>query len=208
MTKNEKVIQRFFEIIPGLLTWIVILSPVWLGLVYPRAMVYFLTFLTLYWSYLAVLNTLVLAVGYPKYKKEMSQDWYQNCKEIDVAKLPDKDEITTSLEKIKHFILIPCVNEPYQVLKDSFDSFSNQTYPTKSVTLVYTLEEKPSKKTKDDLRKIILQHQDKFDQILFFVHPAGIPGEAKGVGGANRTWGASRAVDFLKSQGKIVRNYI
>lgn len=206
--RKDRIIQRLFEIIPGLLTWSVILSPVWLGLIYPRIMVYVLTFLTLYWSYLAVMNTLGLSIGYPKYKREMEKDWFKLCKNLDFSGLPDKETMPKSLQDVKHFILIPCVNEPYEVLHDSFQSLLNQTYPAKSYTLVYTLEEKFAKQTKNNILKFIELHKDKFDKVLIYIHPAGIPGEAKGVGGANRTWGASRAVDYLRSQGENLRNYI
>lgn len=208
LEKHDKLIQRIFEILPGLLTWIVILSPIWLGIIYPRAVVYFLTFLTLYWSYLAVMNTVGLVIGYPKYKKEMEEDWLKRCRELDFNQLPDHETLPKTLEDLKHFILIPCVNEPYEVLRESFEALLNQTYPTKSFTLIYTIEEKYAKQTKENIKKIALPHKDKFDEVLIYVHPAGIPGEAKGVGGANRTWGAGHAVSYLESRGKNIRNYI
>ncbi len=208
LEKHDKLVQRVGEIIPGLLTWATILSPVWLGIIYPKAMVYILTFITLYWSYLAVMNTIGLAVGYPRYKKEMAEDWYQRCLKLDYKNLPDKETLPATLKDLKHFILIPCVNEPYEVIRESFDALLNQTYPTKRFALVYTIEEKPSKKTKELIKKTVLSHKDKFDDVLIYIHPAGIPGEAKGVGGANRTWGASRAVRYLEEKGKDPRNYI
>ena len=208
LEKHDRLIQRLGEIIPGLLTWTVILSPVWLGIIYPQAMVYILTFITLYWSYLAVMNTVGLVIGYPRHKREMAEDWYNRCLELDFNDLPDKKTLPPSLEKTKHFILIPCVNEPYEVIKESFDALLNQTYNTKSFTLVYTIEEKPSKETKETIKKVVMPHKDKFDNVLIYVHPAGMPGEAKGVGGANRTWGSGHAVRHLESIEENPRNYI
>ncbi|NMB70312.1 hypothetical protein GYA27_03875 [candidate division WWE3 bacterium] len=40
------------------------------------------------------------------------------------------------------------------------------------------------------------------------MHPAGIPGEAKGAAAANRTWGAKNAVKALTESGENIRNYI
>ncbi len=208
LEKNDKFVQRLGEIIPGVLTWIVILSPVWLGLLYPQAMVYVLTFLTLYWSYLAIMNTFGLAIGYPRYRKEMAEDWYKKCTELDFKSLPDKETLPANLSELKHFILIPCVNEPYGVLNDSFSALLDQTYPTSSFTLVYTIEEKYAKETKNVIKKIVLPHKEKFDNVLIYIHPKGIPGEAKGVGGANRTWGASRAVKYLQKAGYDIKNFI
>ena len=204
----QSPLWRFFEVVLGVLTWLVVLSPVWLGLIYPQAMVYFLTLLTLYWSYLAIMNTVGLMVGYPKYKKEISIDWYEECKKLNFAELPERSTLPATLEDVKHFILIPCVSEHYKILEDTFNSFLEQSYPTKSFTLVYTLEEKHAEKVKADIEKITAPHKEKFDDILIYIHPAGIPGEAIGIGGANRTWGAKHAVEELKKAGENLRNYI
>ena len=123
----QSTLWRFFEVVLGVLTWLVVLSPVWLGLIYPQAMVYFLTLLTLYWSYLAIMNTVGLMVGYPKYKKEISIDWYEECKKLNFAELPERPTLPTTLEDVKHFILIPCVSEHYKILEDAFNSFLEQS---------------------------------------------------------------------------------
>lgn len=208
LEKHDKLVQRFGEMFPGVLTWLFIFSPVWLGLLWPRAMVFILTLITLYWSYMAITNSLGLMIGYPRYKKEMEEDWMARVEELDFEKLPEPETLPPSKDELKHFILIPCVNEPHVVLKEAFQSILNQTYPTKSITLAYTVEEKFAKETKKKIKDIVLPHKDKFDQILIFIHPKGIPGEARGVGGANRSWGASKAVKFLQDHGRDIRDYL
>ncbi|MFC1622098.1 hypothetical protein ACFL13_01800 [Patescibacteria group bacterium] len=208
LEKHDKKITRIFEILPGLLTWLTILSPIWLGFLYPRAVVYILTFLTMYWCYMAFMNTLGLVVGYPKHKKEMATDWWVKCQELNFDELLEKDTLPPSLSEVKHFILVPCVEEPYGVLKDNFDSILKQTFPTESITLVYALEERGASQTRKNLDKIVGPYKDKFYDIKFFVHPAGIPGEAIGVGGANRTWAAKHAVVEMKEVGVNLRNFI
>lgn len=206
--KHDKKITRIFEILPGLLTWSVILSPIWLGYIYPRAVVYFLTFLTLYWSYLAIMNTVGLVCGYPKYKKEMDTDWLAECNKLDFNNLHDIPTLPRSLENTKHFILIPCVDEQYKILEESFNSLLNQTYPTERICLVYALEERGTPQTIKDIEKITSPYKNRFESISYYVHPSGIAGEAIGVGGANRTWAAKRAVKDMKDRGVDVRDYI
>jgi hypothetical protein len=58
------------------------------------------------------------------------------------------------------------------------------------------------------VKGILGENINKFDEVLFYVHPSGIPGEAVGVAGANRTWGATHAVAHLKETGRDVREYI
>ena len=42
--KNDALVQRILEIIPGLLTWALILSPAWVGIFFPEGIVFLVTF--------------------------------------------------------------------------------------------------------------------------------------------------------------------
>jgi hypothetical protein len=127
---------------------------------------------------------------------------------LDFDSLPDRATLPPSKEELRHFILIPAVNEPYNVLKDSIQGLLEQTYPLNNIILVYTMEEKYSEEVKNRIIQILGDDIKRFEEVLFFTHPAGIVGEAVGVAGANRTWGAKGAVQHLISEGKNVRNYV
>lgn len=206
--KYDKQVNRFLEILPGFLTWAFLLSPVWLGLLYPAVIVYLLTFLSVYWVYLCTKHTIGVVRGYFLFKKEGAVNWFEECKKLDFNSLPDKNTLPASLSSVKHFILVPVVNEPNEVLKDSLNSILNQTYPTKSITLVYTIEKKYYEEVSKRINKLLEGERDKLDLVLMYAHPAGILGEAIGVGGANRTWGARHAVDDLRKMGRNIRDYI
>ena len=120
--KHDKLVGRLLEINLGILTWGLLLSPVWLGILFPEAVVYVLTFLTVYWSYIACVHTYGLFSGYRRYKEEMAEDWYLNCRKLDFSTLPDKKTLPARLEDVRHIIIIPVVNEPEAVLRDSINS--------------------------------------------------------------------------------------
>jgi hypothetical protein len=206
--KHENIVYRILEIIPGVVTWAFILSPIWLGLIYPNAIIYLLTFLSVYWAYLAIKSNVGVAIGYKKHKDEMGVNWWAECKKLDFAKLPDKNTLPDKLEDLKHFVLVPAVNEPYEVLFQAFNSILSQTYPLDKITLVYTVEQRCAEKTVRLIKEITEPHKNKFESIQVYVHPAGIPGEAIGAGAANRTWGAKKAVKSLGKQGAQIKNYI
>ncbi len=206
--KHDSKIHRLLEMVPGFLTWSVLLSPIWLGILFPEIIVYILIFLTVYWLYMAVRHVFGMLKGYNIYKEEVSQDWYKKCQELNLAELPDQDQIPAELSDLKHFILIPAVNEPYEVLKPAFESYYNQTFPKEQMVLVYTIEEKYSEQTIETLKEIFDGREKEFSDILIYVHPAGIPGEAIGAGAANRTWGAKHAVEELREKGENLRNFV
>jgi len=206
--KHDKKIHRFLEMVPGLLTWSVLLSPIWLGIVFPELLVYMIIALTVFWAYMATRHSFGMVRGYNLYKEEMSVDWLAKCQELHFPVLPEPQTIPSRLEDVRHFILIPAVNEPHEVLKPAFDSFYDQTFPKNQIVLVYTIEEKYSKQTIETLHKLFDGRNREFADVLIYVHPAGIPGEAIGAGAANRTWGAKHAVANLQASGKNLRNYI
>ncbi|MBU1132709.1 glycosyltransferase family 2 protein, partial [Patescibacteria group bacterium] len=208
LQQEDKKLHRFLEISLGTLTWLLLLSPVWLGLLYPHAIVYLLTFLTVYWAYMALKHTFGLIRGYRKFKEESVVDWYEECEKLDFNILPDKPTLPPTLEDIRHILVIPAVNEPERVLRDSIDSIFNQSFPKDQITLVFTIEEKYAKKTTEEIKNVIGVRSESFHDLMFFVHPAGIVGEAIGDGGANRAWGANHAVEELKRKGENIRNYI
>ncbi len=206
--KNDYLVTRILEIIPGLSTWIFILSPVWLGFLYPKGVVYITTFVTIYWFYLAFRGTIGGIFGYRRFKRENSIDWNEKCEKLDFSTLPDKESLPPSLDEMKHFVLVPMVNEPDDVLEPMMDALLNQSYPSEKILAVFTVEEKYSEDVKIRLNKLLETRKHKFEDVMIFVHPAGIEGEAIGAGAANRTWGARNAVIEMEKRGMNIRNYL
>jgi cellulose synthase/poly-beta-1,6-N-acetylglucosamine synthase-like glycosyltransferase len=206
--KHEKKVVRILEMVPGLLTWTVILSPIWLSLIYPPAIIFLLLFLTIYWSYLAVFGTIGGFVGYKKYKREMGTDWMNELKELNFKELPDKKTLPKTLKNVQHIILIPAVNEPKEVIGPAIDSIFKQTFPKNQITLVYTLEEKYAEEEAKMIREMVKKKKGKLRNFQIYVHPAGIEGEAIGAAAGNRTWGGKHSVQHLKDTGENIRNYI
>ena len=129
--KNEQKLTRFFEVILGFSTWFLLTAPIWLGLIFPPAIVYVLAFFTIYWFYLSLKHSIGLFLAYKRYRQELKVDWINECKNLDFKKLPDKKTLPPSLDKVMHFILIPVVNEPLDVIQASISAIANQTFSSK-----------------------------------------------------------------------------
>lgn len=209
-TRGDAILQRVLEIIPGILTWGLLLSPAWLGILYPELVIYILTFLSVYWAYMAAKHFRGLYIGYKKHRKELNVDWWEEClklsKNWDI--LPHPETRPESLDSVVHFLLIPTYNEPLDVIKDSIDSIFDQSFPHKQILLVCAVEEKYSERVLSDIDTAIGDRKKNLYGFYAFIHPAGIPGEAKGAGAANRTWAAKQAVEELTKQNINVSNFI
>jgi hypothetical protein len=206
--KHDSIIHRILEMTLGVLTWSLLTSPIWLGILYPQAIVYLLTFFTVYWSYLAFKHVYGLFKGYRKYVEEAKVNWLEEYNKLDFQSLPDPSTLPESKNDLKHLVLIPAVNEPEDVLRESIDSIFKQSFSTESIVLVYTIEEKYSEITAALIREIVGNRLPGLYKLMIFTHPSGIAGEAVGAAAANRTWGAMHAVEELKNMGENVRNYI
>src|SRR3989344_4246904 len=206
--KNDQVVYRFLEILTASVRWAVLLFPIWLGLLAPKFTVFLLTFFAVFWVYLAIRHSFGMIIGYFRFKRELKVNWYEKCRTLDFKTLPDKETLPPSLKETKHFILIPAYSEPYEVFKETFDALFNQTFPSEQITLVITIEEKYAERIKENITKALGDRINRLERLMIYVHPAGIPGEAIGVAGANRTWGAKHAIEDLKNAGVNIRNYI
>jgi len=209
-TRSDVILQRVLEIIPGVLTWGLILSPVWLGILHPELVIYILTFLSVYWAYLAAKHFRGLYIGYKKHKAELAVDWWEECLKLRNTweNLPDKETLPNNLNSTIHFLLIPTCNEPADVIKNSIDSIFAQTIPHKQILLVCAVEEKNSPRILRDIDTAIGDRKKDLYGFYAFIHPVGIVGEAIGVGGANRTWAAKHAVAELVRQNVTMKDFI
>ena len=193
--KHDAKFQRAFEIIPGLLTWLVLLSPLWLGRVAPLAVAFFLTFLALFWVYRAFILLVGVLIGYRRYRKELKEDWLGKLSEV------------WGNEHLKHLFVIPAVNESYEVLEGSLSSLAAQKYPIENVYIAFSVEERNAARVLADVEKIQEKYQSKLGNIWTFVHPQGLPGEVVGAA-ANRNWAARQAVKKIKEEGMDVADFM
>jgi len=204
--KDHKLLFRFLEFIPGLLTWVTLLSPLWLGIIVPKLAMFFLTFLSIYWIYRAIIHTYGVLKGLRIYRKEARIDWLRKCKGLNFEDLPNKEEIPNKLSNIKHFILIPTVNESFEVLEPTFKSIYENNFPTKNLFIVVSIEKKGEEVVKKSIKRI--KEKYPFEHLYAYVHPQGIPGEVIGVGSPNRTWGAKHGVAGLTKKGYDIKEFI
>ena len=193
--RNEKKAQRLFEIIPGFLTWAVLLSPLWLGPFVPTAVALFLTFLAMFWVYRALIHVAGTLVGYRRFKRETKINWYRKAKEL------------KSFDRLKHLIIIPAVNESFKVLEPSFASIANSAYPKEKLFVAFTVEEKHAARILAHIEKIKKKYGRRLGTVWAFIHPAALPGEVVGAA-ANRTWAAKEAVKRIEDQGLEIKDFL
>ncbi len=179
---------KIYEMIPGTLIWTSFILSFVLSFIWPIFVICFIIAFDLYWL-LRVLHFIFYAsYSYFKYKSTIQIDWLGK-----VEKIP-------GWEKIYHIIYIPTYGEPVEVLRTTFNSLCNSSYPLKKMIVILGGEGRVEQDFRTKAAQIKKEFGDKFFQLKFTIHPDGLPGELKGKG-ANANWMGHKSqqlIDELK----------
>ena len=109
--------QRALEILPGFVSWSLILFPVWGSFIIPTAVAYYVIAFTVYWLYRSLTMSVLSVMAHFKIKASSEFDWITDLK----TSLPEK------WNSIHHIIVIPTYKEPNKTLEKTLESLSNQS---------------------------------------------------------------------------------
>jgi len=128
--KHDRIIQRFLEILPGFVSWNLILFPYWGILVIPSAVAYFILFFNIFWFYQSLQIAISSIISHTRIQAAKIYDWMG-----DVRGFPD-------WQKVQHVVIIPTYKEPIHILERTFESLASQEFPTKQIIPVLAMEGK------------------------------------------------------------------
>ncbi len=122
--------QRLLEILPGLLTWSVLLVPLVVALairIIDLTKLWILGVaaiaLDLYWFIRTLQMIFSVRRALRTIRETEAVDWWKRCQELELPSgAPRPDEVT-------HCILIPTYTEKYEVLRETVDAIAKQNYP-------------------------------------------------------------------------------
>jgi cellulose synthase/poly-beta-1,6-N-acetylglucosamine synthase-like glycosyltransferase len=145
--KHEKLILRLLEILPGLVSWNLILFPYWGIFLVPTFLAYFVLLFNVYWFYQSLQIAVSAIVSHLRIQASINYNWM-----ADVKNFPD-------WEKIHHVIIIPTYKEPINILERTLTSLAKQDLPKKMITVVLAMEGKEPVQDRNAKLKIL---NDKF----------------------------------------------
>ena len=128
--KHEKGIMRALEILPGFVSWNLILLPYWGIFVIPTFVAYFILFFNIYWFYQSLQIAISSIISHTRIQAAKVYDWMG-----DVRGFPD-------WQKVRHIVIIPTYKEPMHILERTFDSLASQEFPTGQIIPVLAMEGK------------------------------------------------------------------
>ncbi|HSW90128.1 MAG TPA: glycosyltransferase family 2 protein [Patescibacteria group bacterium] len=175
--------QRFLEILPGFVSWSLILFPFWGSLVMPTIVAYYIITFSVYWLYRSASMALLAVIAHYRIKASMRNDWMK-----DLEKFPD-------WKKIHHIIVIPTYKEPVHILKETLEKLATQTFPVKNIHIMLSFEDREGEEAREKSKVLENEFGKIFGNLWATFHPD-IPGEVKGKS-SNTAWGARAARKLL-----------
>jgi hypothetical protein len=200
LEKDRKGHYRFFEILPGALSWSLLLMPLILSYISVTAAVFFiLAYLLIYFVRSIGFNARAIQ-GYRIMKKHLKLDWLGFVADVEAGHATDKqierprwhldnlDRLPTLETIIKpselvHAVIIATVNETREVLEPTIQSVIDNDYDTKRIILVFAYEGRAGQIAEDRVKDLLDVYGDKFRHAMMVKHPANIPDEIVGKGG-------------------------
>lgn len=192
--KYDRQIQRFLEILPGFVSWNLILFPVWGSFVIPHLVAYYIITFDVYWLYRSFMIAVLALLAHFRIKATQAYDWMADVKGF-------KD-----WKKVHHILIIPTFKEPLQTLRRTLQGIKKQTFPKKNIVVVLAFEEKEGEIGLEKAKILKEEFSEQFGHLWTTLHPI-TPGEVAGKS-SNTAWAAK----FIKKklideEGKDSRYY-
>ncbi len=185
--------KRFLELMPGLLSWTVILSPIWASLLAPTLLAYFILFFDTYWFYKSYSLVINAYRGAKRIKQAERANWLEKAKKYD------------DYRKVQHILIIPSYKESVAKMRTTIENLSRQTLPLDQLHVVLAMEERETE-APEKVKEITNEFKGKFGS-LFATYHVDAPGEIKGKS-SNEAFAGKAAYQKLIIEEKLDIDYV
>ncbi len=173
--------QRFLEILPGFVSWSLILFPFWGSFLIPNIVAYYVITFSVYWLYRSLNLSILAILAHLKIKAASRFNWIDDLQTL----------FPKTWNSIHHLIIIPTYKEPISTLERTLTALSKQSYPLKNLHIMLSFEEREGREGQEKARLLLKKYGKTFGNLWSTEHPD-IEGEVKGKS-SNTCWGAKEA---------------
>lgn len=196
---------RFFEILPGALSYLTVLLPILLSFINPLYGAIFIIVFIIIWFVKTVGMSYRTIQGYNTLQRAQKIDWKSRLHDLEnpVAALKaghyktswrsevhqhnlEQLEATVHARKpsdIYNAVVIATYNESRDVLEPTLQAVLDGDYDAKRIILTIAYEARGPQSTEDTVRALQKEYRDKFHSFHIVKHPADLPHEVVGKGG-------------------------
>jgi len=207
---------RFFEILPGALSWTALFLPLILSLINVSvAAIFILIYLLI--NFTRAVSAAIRALhGYSVLRKHQKLDWQQLDAELQAGEISSAEAIRprwhydnllrlsvqpmiVKPDEVLHAIIVATYNEAREVLEPTIKSILSSEYDMKRVIFILAFEERGGERVEQQSKELVAAYKNQFFHAMAVKHPKDIPGELIGKGG-NVTYAGRELQKYLKQQ--------
>jgi hypothetical protein len=198
--KDRRGHYRFFEILPGALSYSLLLIPLLLAFINVTLAVFFILFYLLIFFIRSIGYSLRAIAGYRTMKQHLKLDWNGLAADIDNGEVTESTIVRPKWhyknlalldtrvydmrpKELLHAVMIATVNESREVLEPTIQAVLASDYDAKKMILVIAYEGRAGKEAEQRVKQLIKLYGKEFKHAMAVKHPADIPGEIVGKGG-------------------------
>ncbi|HEV2402721.1 MAG TPA: glycosyltransferase family 2 protein [Candidatus Saccharimonadales bacterium] len=207
---------RFFEILPGALTWTLLFMPFILSLVSVTAAAFFiLGYIIVYFTRSVAVDVRALA-GFRDMRKYMRLPWLELDAEIEALSLNDASVIRPKWHydnlirlglrgpvikpsEVIHAIIIATYNEERTIIETTIERILQSDYDMKKVIFILAYESRAGAEKEQQSEELVERYREHFYYASAVKHPNNIPNEQIGKGG-NATYAGHWLEHYLEQQ--------
>jgi hypothetical protein len=183
---------RVLDALPALLTWLLVLAPLWAGMLIPLPFAIAIICFDLFWLYLSTTTALRALRGYARLRRAVHEDWHKRYR---AAALFGRAFV--SWEAVRHVVVIPNYRESMPILRRTLQSLADQQVASQIfVVLAMEAREVGAEGKAQDL---VREFGGCFGECIYTLHPAGLPNEVVGKS-SNEAWAARIAKQTFVDQ--------
>ncbi|HSX35036.1 MAG TPA: glycosyltransferase family 2 protein [Candidatus Saccharimonadales bacterium] len=207
---------RFFEILPGGLSWLLLAAPFLLTFINAAFAAFFiLGYILIYFTRSLAVSIRGLA-GYRTMREHAKIDWNALLKEVELGDIPDpaakrpkwhydnllRLQVQTPLVKpneLYHAVILATYNESWEVIAPTIEAVINSEYDMRRVIFIIAYEERAGEAKEKQVHDLIKKYGKHFHYATAVGHPFGMPNEVIGKGG-NVTFAGRHLQKYLEEQ--------
>lgn len=191
---------RFFEILPGVVSWSLLVLPFALSLINVTiAAIFVLAYLLI--NFMRGMAGAVRALqGYNVMRQHCRMDWQTFLADLEAGKVViagahrpkwhraalerlSSEPLTIKPNEVIHAIIIATVREAREVLEPTIQAVLDSDYDMRQVILILAYEERGGEKTEAQAKALIREYGSRFKHAMAVRHPRNLPNEVIGKGG-------------------------
>jgi hypothetical protein len=188
--RHDRATMRALHMLPGLVTWALILAPFILARPAPILSVLLALAFQAYWLLRGLGMLMYGGIGWARVRAHANIDWYALYEAERKAGTP-----VLPWAQVRHLVIIPNYNEPIDKLRATLEGLAGQREMASRIWAVLAME---AREAGAEAKAQALQREfaGRLGGVYYTIHPDGLPGE-EAVKGANETWAARWARHHL-----------